>query len=549
MKRLAYIFLAASVMAALFSCTKEESTYEPGPKVDGSEYYFNSGTATAVEIGQNTEKVTIDVYRVQTASAATYTINVADTSKLICPTGTATANFAAGQNKATVSFPIDPTKFIFAKDYAVKYSVTSEDTPYGMGEVTVKYKYPTPIKSLGKGTFADSWLGVSTTPEIRQSLLDPNEFHIVKFYGSNSDDLILHIAKAGDTFGYYTYKEDGLVWYDDTAMGITYKDIYSGGTSDPVYLCHVATFKSRVSDELCSNCKVVAWQSNGLPGIITLGGSWYMYGLGGYTNFGPVIQIIFPGYDPKDYTITAAYAGIFKDVDENPYGEATVAFGKDVESGVATVVAGDSEEAIAAAAEALVAGTAEPLVTFEKGQAARVALPEGAESGKYTIVIGAVAGGEVQATESVTFNYQAGGATVIDWAWLEGEWTGLDWSYYKSEVQGDSYTMTITKVDDTNCKIYNLWGSEATFDAVVDFEAKTLTITGYQYAFDDAGGACYLIAVDPTNEYDHFDDLTTPIVATMSPSGIVIDNYDFIIVGGTYDGYTHQGGLRTNMTK
>ena len=55
--------------------------------------------------------------------------------------------------------------------------------------------------------------------------------------------------------------------------------------------------------------------------------------------------------------------------------------------------------------------------------------------------------------------------------------------------------------------------------------------------------------MDPEAEYAPFKDLTTPIVAQLSPKGIVIDNYDFIISGGKYDGETYAGGLCTTMTK
>jgi hypothetical protein len=111
--------------------------------------------------------------------------------------------------------------------------------------------------------------------------------------------------------------------------------------------------------------------------------------------------------------------------------------------------------------------------------------------------------------------------------------------------------MTITKVDDTHIKIGNLWGTEAEFDAVVDFDAMTITIPGYQFAFtaSNVKGDLYFVAVDPENEYDVFEDLTTPVVVKMTPGGLVVDNYDFYIGSGNYKGYTYDGGIRTTMFK
>lgn len=139
----------------------------------------------------------------------------------------------------------------------------------------------------------------------------------------------------------------------------------------------------------------------------------------------------------------------------------------------------------------------------------------------------------------------------IDWSWLEGDWNALDYSYYKKAVDGDPYPMEIKKVDETHCTICNIWGTGADLDATVDFEKLTLTIPGYQNLFYHPTYDCdlYFVAVDPRNDYDVFEELEKPVVAKMSKAGIVIDNYDFFMVGGQYDGYTFSGGLQTTLTK
>lgn len=139
----------------------------------------------------------------------------------------------------------------------------------------------------------------------------------------------------------------------------------------------------------------------------------------------------------------------------------------------------------------------------------------------------------------------------MDWAWLEGNWTANDWSYYSGGPDGAAYTGAIVKVDDTHCLVRNIWGSGADLKATVDFDARTITITGYQYALSVAtySADLYFVAVDPETDYDIYEDLTTPVVGTFSPAGIVFDNYDFLLVGGPYDGYTYAGGLRTTFTK
>lgn len=548
MKRLAYISLAFFATAALFSCT-EKSTYEPGPQASGAQYYFSSDQATSVNISHTTQSVSIDVFRVETGSASTATVSVVDESGLISSASSVTANFAAGSNKATLTFPITPSDWEFAKNYPVNFTIFDESTPYGKSELTVTYKYPTPLKSLGKAQLTENYFtGQTFTPQVYQSEIDPNEYHIQKFMGAKSEDLIIHVTKAGDKFGNVSFTQAGLVYFDDAWSGITYADVNSSGKPDQhIDVCHPAGFKSYSADESkWAGSKVVLFQDNGIPAIVEIAPFYYISGLGGWdlTQNPANITIIFPGYEPKDYAVEANYAGLFTESDGTVYGEASVTLGADLEGGVAVIVPGADEDAIAAGIEKLVSDEA---VAFD-GSTVRVPLPKDVQTGFYTIVVGGVADGVVQEVDAVPFYYQGG---PLDWDWLLSEWKAYDYNLTERVVEGDPYEMTITKVDDTHIKIGNLWGTEAEFDAVVDFDAMTITIPGYQFAFtaSNVKGDLYFVAVDPENEYDVFEDLTTPVVVKMTPGGLVVDNYDFYIGSGNYKGYTYDGGIRTTMFK
>ena len=541
--------MAFTAMAALFSCT-EKSTYEPGPQPSGAQYYFSADQATAVNITPTTKSVSVDVFRVDTGSASTATVSVSDESGLISSGSSVTANFAAGSNKATLTFPIKPEDWEFAKGYPVTFTIFEETTPYGKSELTVTYKYPTPLTLLGNGKVTESYFtGGEWTPKVYRSDIDPNEYHIEKFMGSKSATLIIHVTKPGDVFGGKTFTKADLVYYDDTNSGLTYASI-GGSSDDAIYVCHPAGFKSTGdSEEKWIYNRVAVYQENGIPAIVEIAPFYYMFGLGGWNKTtAPTITIVFPGYEPKDYAVEAEYEGLFTDPDGASFGQAAVTLGADIENGVAVVVRGDLEEDIEAGLALLASGD-ESVVSFT-GDSVRVPLPEDAHTGVYSIVIGGVAEGEIQEATYVSFFYQ-GETETVDWDWLAGEWLAADYSYYNEGPDGTSYLMTITKVDDTHCKISNIWGSEGEFEGVVDFDAMTITLPGNQFAFNDGGisAKCYLIAVDPEAEYAPFKDLTTPIVAQLSPKGIVIDNYDFIISGGKYDGETYAGGLCTTMTK
>lgn len=545
MKRLAYISLAFFATAALFSCT-EKSTYEPGPQPEGAQYYFSADQATAVNITPTTQSVSVDVFRVETGSASTATVSVVDESGLISSASSVTANFAAGSNKATLTFPITPADWEFAKGYPVTFTIFDESTPYGKSEVTVTYKYPTPLTLLGNAVVTETYLtGGQFKAAVYRSDIDPNEYHIEKFMGSKAKTLIIHVTKPGDEFGGKTFTKADLVYYDDTDSGLTYASV-GGSSDDPIYVCHPAGFKSTGdSEEKWIYNRVALYQENGIPAIVEIAPFYYMFGLGGWNKTtAPTITIVFPGYEPKDYAVEATYAGLFTESDGTVYGEASVTLGVDLEGGVAVIVPGADEDAIAAGVEKLASDEA---VAFS-GSTVRVPLPKDVQSGLYSIVVGGVAEGEVVATDAVPFYYQGG---PLDWDWLLSDWGAYDYNLSERVVEGDPYGMTIAKVDDTHIKIGNLWGTGAELDAVVDFDAMTITIPGNQFAYHDSGvdGDCNFVAVDPENEFDTFEDLTTPVIVKMTPGGLVIDNYDFLITSGKYKGYTYDGGIRTTMFK
>lgn len=537
--------MAFTAMAALFSCT-EKSTYEPGPQPEGAQYYFSADQATAVNITPTTQSVSVDVFRVETGSASTATVSVVDESGLISSASSVTANFAAGSNKATLSFPVKPSDWEFAKGYPVTFTISDESTPYGKSEVTVTYKYPTPLTLLGNAVVTETYLtGGQFKAAVYRSDIDPNEYHIEKFMGSKAKTLIIHVTKPGDEFGGKTFTKADLVYYDDTDSGLTYASV-GGGSDDPIYVCHPAGFNSTGdSEEKWIYNRVALYQENGIPAIVEIAPFYYMFGLGGWNkSTAPTITIVFPGYEPKDYAVEATYAGLFTESDGTVYGEASVTLGVDLEGGVAVIVPGADEDAIAAGVEKLASDEA---VAFS-GSTVRVPLPKDVQSGLYSIVVGGVAEGEVVATDAVPFYYQGG---PLDWDWLLGDWGAYDYNLSERVVEGDPYEMTITKVDDSHIKIGNLWGTGAELDAVVDFDAMTITIPGNQFAYHDSDvdGDCNFVAVDPENEFDTFEDLTTPVIVKMTPGGLVIDNYDFLIASGKYKGYTYDGGIRTTMFK
>lgn len=115
---------------------------------------------------------------------------------------------------------------------------------------------------------------------------------------------------------------------------------------------------------------------------------------------------------------------------------------------------------------------------------------------------------------------------VIDWEWLEGNWTEQD-------VSGDPYGVSFTKVDETHVNFNNLWGMESDYVGVVDFTARTITFPA-PYALAPAYGGSLMVAHIGAN--GNYDD--QPIVAIMSALGISLNDLGFYLSeDSAYPGY------------
>lgn len=139
---------------------------------------------------------------------------------------------------------------------------------------------------------------------------------------------------------------------------------------------------------------------------------------------------------------------------------------------------------------------------------------------------------------------------VMDWEWLVGKWTAQDYCYYDGTTE-EAYPINITKKDESTAILTNLCGTGADLSGTVDFDNHTITLPGNieMIHLDNYETDLYFVAVNPSTDYDVYEDLSTPVVATFSPAGIEIDNWDFLMVGGPYDGYTFGGGYCTSLVK
>ena len=133
---------------------------------------------------------------------------------------------------------------------------------------------------------------------------------------------------------------------------------------------------------------------------------------------------------------------------------------------------------------------------------------------------------------------------LVDWDYVAREWNAIDYDYPGGAAQGSSYACTITKVDDKNCTVSNLWGAGEDLKATVEFAADqksaTLKIVAGQVIYNSSSyGPCIMTWSDGSSLWGSSKTFECPI----DGSGIKIGGptldfcYYVYITSGDYAGY------------
>jgi hypothetical protein len=116
------------------------------------------------------------------------------------------------------------------------------------------------------------------------------------------------------------------------------------------------------------------------------------------------VIITFPGYDPKDFSLSMTYAGIFTNIAEEPFAVVSLEKGEDVEDVRAVVVSADEDAE--EVANAIAEGTIE--ATPISGTQGNVPIPQ-SMTGKMQVVVAVISEEELVAYDAAVFEYWGGG--------------------------------------------------------------------------------------------------------------------------------------------
>lgn len=401
MKNIKFLSLLLAVVGVVaFTSCKEE--WAPGAPDANMGVYFPD-TAALVVTAEDTS-VEIPVSRGDASEAAEVSVRAEDIESCGFFTVPKSVSFAAGETDTKLVITIDG-ELAPGKQYPLNIQLDqAEASAYGVSQHIFKIGIAEPWKSLGKGIYRDDFLsplyggpsGVMVEVEIVQHELEPHRYRMVEPYSQAMCPYIIGGVPGDMTFngsGYVEFNvdENGNVSIPSSPLGFSL-DVGLGEGPEPFFLASIEAGKFEDGVFWFTAPKSIIWHVRNIEDQLF-----------NYANTAGLFAVALPGYEIKDYSIAAAYAGMVTEAD-NTTTSAVIEFavGTDVESYKFTVLEGNVVET-AATVEAIVAGSEE--ITIYEAEADELTwkldLPA---SGIYTIVA-VPYGEEAEVEDALTYPF------------------------------------------------------------------------------------------------------------------------------------------------
>ena len=425
---LKYSLALLTVLMGFSSCSDSDDNYQKA-SVSGPQVFFDKDMSKVVNLTFDDTSFKVPVSRANDAEAVTVSLSKEDEENLF--TVPSSVSFAAGQSVAEIEIGLDPSKFEFNEFKTLTLTVDPEQgTPYGIGTLTLSVGMPLTWKTLGKGTYVDTWFGHQTNPVIQQCEQNPQKFRIAAPYadydgddyfdmsGTMDEYLELTVLKPGDVFNDVTITENDLVVFPIYSTGA----IHPSYTDDVIVMMHPSEYSSMASDQTkWTFNRVLEYDANGIPAKIQLAPSYYMMKYGGWNNTqnDGVITIYFPGNDPLDYDVEVTYNGKNVSPDDEYTAQFSIKVGADLEEvKYAFVAGGDVNDVLVG----ILNGSIET-ESISKSTDLNISVEK---AGTYTLVAVGYAEGEAQTYDAETILFEMGGGET---------WTAVAHGVYNYNVE------------------------------------------------------------------------------------------------------------------
>lgn len=406
-------FLGLLGMAAFTfaACSDSDDDYSPAT-VSGEQVFFPSTVTSQINLSETATSFNIPLKRQVADAASTVNLITEDPSgKFTVPQS---VTFEAGSQDTVITVTYDPAQFVYAQLDTVTITIEeAKATPYGLTSYTFIAGIPEPFVSIGKAKYYDGFLmdGGPYEVEILRNKNNPNQYRIMHPYdeaiatekwptqGNQSESITLTLLQPGEKLNDTEITKTGLVYFTGTNSG--YYNTSNDYNQD-IMLYHASEFSKLQAESDWAGSYVSEYQDDGTPGVVLLGAYYYMEGIGGWNyTTQPLVQIIFPGYDPKDYSVEVNYLGKFIDPADHYFANFSINMGPDVESVKYALVEGKDVDA---ALSGIISGTIE---SAEITESSSVQVPVEV-AGTYTLMAVAYADNEAQNAGYTTIKFEIG---------------------------------------------------------------------------------------------------------------------------------------------
>ena len=522
------LFSALALLSAGFvSCTEEE--FQPGPEVSGEQVFFSETTPTDYSLDDNTTSVSIPVKRANTTGE--YVVNVladfsqneneADVKGLF--TVPESLTFADGEGEVSLVVSFNRADMEDGATYSLGLLLNDEEntTPYGYSQLSLTFT-PWPWNLLGTGKYRDDWfvgMWQAGNVEVDVSIYENKSTKglymienmygwdfLTEFFGGTQEDIL----GAGYVKS-YTPTNITIDCTDPAAVLIPLQPTgIEDGSSNNLGILYIESFEAGVLED-----GVITFPTS----QIFLGNAEY-YGL--MANANGLFRIVLPGYEARDYSLTASYAGM-RVASDNETASAVIDFtyGADVAGITYLFASGDVTENADSYVSAIVAGTAENTSVLENlvesDGSATISAEVELQTGRYTVIaVPSDASGRLQGDDAaVSVFYFPGmtGGTVSE--------CDINVAMYPVSEYEDAAEY-VSQYPDYSSLVYEIRGSEISDLSIALLQTTTLNnALNLGFTIDDVMSAM------GTDRSDVLDDLNsgTPV-------------WDIFINLDAYTGYT-----------
>mgnify|MGYP001470586769 CR=1 FL=1 len=377
-------------------CYEQYAPYQPAAKETGPQVYFYDGTKS-LNLASNKTSFDLQLGRIVTSDALTVGLTVqGEGAGLLAIPSSVTFPAGSASTKLTISYNFDTMGYDNPQAVVISITDPSQTTEYGSKSCSVNVVIPSPWTSLGMGTLIDKfYTGEELKVQILQNDINPKLFRLISPFG-HGDKPEVRILEVGETYRGLEITQPDLVGYDNIQVA------FNSSYNSMVYILHPGNFTSRATAENFALNKVLFYQDDGVtPGLIQIAPMFYMFGVGGWNAIAPdKVLINFPGFEQKDYTLDATYAGTFTDSDGVTYVAADVVLGEDVEEvRLAAAQGTDGDSCI----DNIIKDAIEYVSTSVPGRVF-VPMPQSG-SGLYSLVAVSYGGGKAQSFVHTIFMY------------------------------------------------------------------------------------------------------------------------------------------------